>query len=114
MGTHVPMSQWLCLTPNASLVFGNSPAIALNADGHIELFVGYKNDSLDLWQMYQTDPKDPLAWSVPRAPYCDPAMATCRQCLQKPECKATFWTNGFAWTTSQQSLWLDPKDNLLK
>lgn len=111
---YVPMSDWLCLTPNPSLKFGNSPAIALNADGHIELFVGYLPDSLDIWQMYQTDPKDPLAWSAPRAPYCDPSTASCLKCLAKPECEATFWSNGYAWTTSQQSLWLNPHDQKLR
>eukprot|EP00928_Gymnodinium_smaydae_P066226 TRINITY_DN49268_c0_g1_i1.p1 TRINITY_DN49268_c0_g1~~TRINITY_DN49268_c0_g1_i1.p1 ORF type:complete len:250 (-),score=33.38 TRINITY_DN49268_c0_g1_i1:69-818(-) len=111
---YVPMSDWICLTPNASLVFGNSPAVALNADGRIELFVGYKPDSLDLWQMYQTDPRDPLAWSEPRAPYCDPAQAPCRQCIKEPNCVKNYWSEGFAWTTSQQSLWLNPDDKKLR
>lgn len=111
---YVPMSPWHCLTKDPSLIFANSPAIALNADGRIELFVAYKPDSLDIWQMYQTDPKDPLAWSAPRAPYCDPATSSCRRCLAQPACKATFWSDGYAWTTSQQSLWLDPNDKKLR
>lgn len=123
----VPMSDWLCLTPNlvpifgntsapttVVPVFGNSPAVALNADGRIELFVGYQPDSLDLWQMYQTDPKDPLAWSAPRAPYCDPSLTACIKCVAEPACKAHFWNEGYLWTTSQQSLWLDPISKKLK
>eukprot|EP00930_Biecheleria_cincta_P090164 TRINITY_DN79502_c0_g1_i1.p1 TRINITY_DN79502_c0_g1~~TRINITY_DN79502_c0_g1_i1.p1 ORF type:complete len:252 (+),score=21.49 TRINITY_DN79502_c0_g1_i1:58-756(+) len=110
----VPMSDWHCLTPDPKLIFGNSPAVALNADGRIELFVGYKNDSLDLWQMYQTDATNPLAWSAPRAPYCDPSDKSCVACLQKPECKSTFWTDGYVWTTSQQTLWLNPQDKKLR
>lgn len=125
---HVPMTNWICLTPNVAMifgndtnptsavpVFGNSPAIALNADGRIELFVGYKPDSLDIWQMYQTDPKDPLAWSAPRAPYCDPSLTSCITCLKDPKCTAAnFYTTGYAWTTSQQSLWLEPTTKKLK
>lgn len=119
----VPMTEWRCLTPatykNTSgvelpLIFGNSPAIALNGDGRIELFVGFQADSLDLWQMYQTDAKNPLAWSKPRAPYCDPSFPDCQKCLAKPECKAGFWSDGYTWTTSQQSLWLHPSDNKLR
>lgn len=119
----VPMTDWLVLTPptyrNTSgvdlpLVFGNNPAVALNADGRIELFVGYVADSLDLWQMYQTDAKDPLAWSKVRPPFCDPAFADCKQCVDKPECRAGFWSDGFTWTTSQQSLWLNPVDQKLR
>lgn len=119
----VQMTDWLVLTPatykNTSgvtlpLTFGNAPAVALNADGRIELFVGFAPDSLDVWQMYQTDAKNPLAWSFPRAPMCDPSFVDCRKCLAKPECKATFWSDGYTWTTSQQSLWLDPKDNKLR
>lgn len=119
----VPMSEWLCLTPatfkNTSgverpLIFGNSPAVALNADGRIELFVGFTGDSMDVWQMYQTDATNPLAWSTPRAPYCDPSFSDCRKCLAKPECKANFWSDGYTWTTSQQSLWLDPNDKKLR
>merc|ERR1712048_1097460 len=119
----VPMSEWAALTPpthkNTSgvalpLIFGNSPAIALNADGRIELFVGYKPDSLDIWQMYQTDAKNPLAWSSPRPPYCDPSAEDCKKCLAKPECKSNFWSDGYTWTTSQQSLWLNPDDKKLR
>merc|ERR550514_1112507 len=113
------MTEWLLLSPpthpNTSgtdlpLIFGNSPAIALNADGRIELFVGYKPDSLDIWQTYQTDAKNPLAWSTPRAPYCDPSMDSCKQCLKQEACRATFWSSAFVWTTSQQYLWLNPQD----
>jgi len=110
----VPMTNWLCLTPSASLIFGNAPTVAMNADGRIELFVGYKPDSLDIWQMYQTDAKNPLAWSNPRAPYCDPAGKECRDCVAKPECAANYWTDGYAWTTSQQYVWLDPDDKKLR
>jgi len=110
----VPMSDWQCLTPDPKTIFGNAPAIALNADGRIELFVGYQNDSLDIWQMYQTDAKNPLAWSAPRAPWCDPSEKPCQDCLAKPECKSTFWTEGYIWTTSQQTLWLNPQDQMLR
>merc|ERR550532_3822661 len=117
------MSEWAALTPptykNTSgvenpLIFGNSPAIALNADGRIELFVGFQPDSLDIWQMYQTDASNPLAWSAIRAPYCDPAFADCVKCVNDPQCKKQFWSEGFYWTTSQQSLWLNPEDKKLR
>jgi len=120
---YVPMTEWLVLTPetykNTSgiarpLTFGNAPAIALNADGRIELFVGYAPDSLDVWQMYQTDAKNPLAWSTPRAPFCDPSFADCKKCLAVPACKAQFWSDGYTWTTSQQALWLNTTDNKLR
>lgn len=119
----VPMTEWLCLTPatykNTSgvelpLIFANSPAVALNADGRIEFFVAFKPDSLDLWQMYQTDAKNPLAWSKIRAPYCDPSFKDCRVCLASPDCKKQFWSDTYTWTTSQQSLWLDPQDKKLR
>jgi len=119
----VPMSEWAALTPavyknvsgvEAPLIFANAPAVALNADGRIELFVAYSPDSLDLWQMYQTDAKNPLAWSAARACYCDPAILRCRLCLLLPWCKKNFWADTFYWTTSQQSLWLDPTDNKLR
>jgi len=121
--SEVPMSKWAALTPpvykNTSgvevpLTFANAPAIALNADGRIELFVAYKPDSLDIWQMYQTDAKNPLAWSAARAPLCDPAFKDCLACLNKPECKKQFWADKFFWTTSQQYLWLNPEDNKLR
>merc|ERR1712226_720793 len=119
----MPMSEWAALTPpmikNVSgawnpLTFGNAPAIALNADGRIELIVGYAPDSLDLYQMYQTDAKDPLAWSAIRAPYCDGTIPECVKCIGDAECKKQFWSDTYRWTTSQQYLWLNPVDNKLR
>mmetsp|Transcript_658 Transcript_658/g.1531 ORF Transcript_658/g.1531 Transcript_658/m.1531 type:complete len:269 (-) Transcript_658:89-895(-) len=119
----VPFTKWLSLTPSTykntsgvalPLIFANSPAVALNADGRIELFVAFQPGSLDIWQMYQTDATNPLAWSAIRAPYCDPAFADCRKCLAEPDCRKQFWSSGYLWTTSQQSLWLDPRDKKLR
>lgn len=117
-----PMSDWHCLTPNASLVFGNDPAVALNADGRIELFVGFKAESYDLWQMYQTDAKNPLAWSLPRAPSClcgcpdpDPSKCTwCDNCDSRPDCSQHYWMGWCPFTTSDMELLLDPADQKLK
>jgi len=114
------MSEWHVLTPNASLIFGNDPVVALNADGRIELLVGYKKDSLDIWQMYQTDAKDPLAWSKPRGPACmcedpDPSKCPwCMTCADRPECDEQYWLKSFPFTTSDMSMMLDPTDNKLK
>eukprot|EP00931_Biecheleriopsis_adriatica_P093999 TRINITY_DN67700_c0_g1_i1.p1 TRINITY_DN67700_c0_g1~~TRINITY_DN67700_c0_g1_i1.p1 ORF type:complete len:274 (+),score=33.74 TRINITY_DN67700_c0_g1_i1:86-823(+) len=119
-GPMVPMSDWHVLTPNASLVFANDPAVAANADGHLELIVAYQTDSLDLWQMYQTDVKDPLAWSVPRGPACacedpDPSKCPwCQDCESRPECSAKYWCTGFPFTTSDLKMELDPSDKKLK
>jgi hypothetical protein len=117
---NIPMSEWHVLTTNASLIFGNDPAVAVNADGRIELFVGYKTDSLGLWQMYQTDPKDPLAWSRIRGPSCmcedpDPNKCPwCANCDARKECYSNYWTSGFPFATSDMELWLDEKDRKLK
>lgn len=116
----VPMSDWHVLTKNTSLVFGNDPAVAVNADGHIELFVGYKTDSLDLWQMYQKDPKDPLSWSPIRGPSCmcedpDPNKCPwCDNCDTRKECYSNYWTSGFPFATSDMELWLNQTDKKLK
>lgn len=118
---YIPMSDWHVLTKDPTLFWGNSPAIALNADGRIELIVGNTNGSLDLFQMYQTDAKDPLAWSKPRPPWCDalgpPADPACAKCADAPPsdpCYDEFWITGYVWATNEQSLWLDPNDKKLK
>eukprot|EP00933_Yihiella_yeosuensis_P037733 TRINITY_DN3171_c0_g3_i1.p1 TRINITY_DN3171_c0_g3~~TRINITY_DN3171_c0_g3_i1.p1 ORF type:complete len:265 (-),score=39.60 TRINITY_DN3171_c0_g3_i1:87-881(-) len=117
----IPMSEWHCLTKNASLVFGNDPAAAVNPDGHIELFAAFKADSYDLWQMYQTNPKDPLAWTAPRGPTCmcedpDPAKCPwCMNCASRPECQKNYWFPGAPpFTTSDMELLLDPIDHKLR
>jgi len=38
-------------------------------DGSVEVFIRY-HLNLDLWQLYQTDPSNPEAWSVPRECTC--------------------------------------------
>lgn len=117
---YAPMSPWHCLTPNSSLVWGNDPAVALNADGHIELFVGLQRDSMDLWQMYQTNASDPLSWSLPRGPTCicdapDPmACPWCIDCPKRPECKQHYWLGYAPFTTSDPEVFLDPVDSMLK
>lgn len=120
-GDVLPMTDWICLTPDNTFIYGNPPAIAMNADGRIELFVGDKNGSLDLIQMYQLDATNPLSWSKPRAPWCDalgpPADPECARCAAAPTtdpCYDKFWKRTYVWTTSQQSLWLDPADKKLK
>lgn len=116
----MPMSGWHCLTKNATLVWGNDPSVVVNADGHIELFVGLKVDSLDVWQMYQTDPKNPLAWSEPRAPACicedpDPSKCPwCDNCNARPECSKDYWMGWVPFTTSDIETMLDPVDNKVK
>mmetsp|Transcript_33238 Transcript_33238/g.50225 ORF Transcript_33238/g.50225 Transcript_33238/m.50225 type:complete len:268 (+) Transcript_33238:76-879(+) len=115
-----PMSPWHVLTPNASMIWGNDPAVALNQDGHIELFVAWKQDAYDLWQMYQTDPKDPLAWSVPRGPtcICDAVSPTacpwCDNCNQRYDCYKNYWLDHAPFTTNDQQLLLDEKTGKLK
>lgn len=118
---HIPMSPWHCLTPNSSLIFGNDPAAAINEDGHIELFVAYKADSYDLWQMYQTDARNPLAWTKPRGPTCmcadpDPAKCPwCVDCAQREECMKNYWFPGAPpFTTSDMEVLLNPEDEKLR
>jgi hypothetical protein len=120
-GDELPMTNWICLTPDNTFIFGNPPAIAMNADGRIELFAGDKNGSLDLIQMYQLDATNPLSWSKPRAPWCDalgpPADPECARCSNLPvtdPCYDKFWNTGYVWTTNSQTLWLDPSDKMLK
>jgi len=45
------------------------PAVGLASDGSLEVFIRQTVD-LDLWQMYQTDPLNPEAWSAPRECTC--------------------------------------------
>lgn len=121
---YVPMSDWLCLTPAPTTkenpIWGTAPAVAMNADGRIELFVGSVAGTLDLWQMYQTDAKNPLAWSKPRAGWCDalgppkdPACAACSAAPPSDKCHEKYWTTIYVWVTSQHVLWLDPADKRL-
>lgn len=114
-----PMSPWHCLTPNASLTWSNEPAAAVNRDGHIEIFVGLGNSSTQLWQMYQSDPKDPLSWSAPRAPACScgPEATECPQCKDcstRPDCMKNYWIGSEVITTSDAELRLDQQDQKLK
>lgn len=114
-----PMSEWHCLTPNASKIWGNDPAVEVNQDGHIELFVGFKQDSYDLWQMYQTDPKNPLAWSQERGPtcMCDAVSPTacpwCTNCNERYDCYKNYWLDHAPFTTGDPELIMDKTTGML-
>ena len=61
-------------------VFDSDPAVAVNADGRLEVFARFKTN-LDMWQMHQTDPSDPTKWSVPRE----------SSCVDQDQNTATWW-----------------------
>jgi len=64
-----PWTDWImrAQAPNGS--WDSDPACGVNPDGSIEVFIRYSTN-LDMWQMYQTDPTDPNAWSDPRECSC--------------------------------------------
>merc|ERR1711998_111256 len=69
-GSSVLFSDWKCLSwekGNTSagfvdLIFWDDPVAVSNLDGRTEVFIRLKSDN-NLWQLYQTDAKDPEAWT---------------------------------------------------
>lgn len=103
------MTDWICLTPNKTQVWWGDPVAALNKDGRIELFVRFLL-YLDAYQLYQTDPKDPLSWSKPRGPVCMCAAADptdcpwCMNCVSRPECDSQYYAEQATFPTSNMNL----------
>lgn len=62
-------SLWHRITNNMSRAFDSDPAVAVNADGRLEVFVRY-HTNLDMWQTYQKDASDPTSWSTIRESSC--------------------------------------------
>jgi hypothetical protein len=55
--------------PKRKCVFDADPVVGRNKDGRLEVFVRFQ-ENLDTWQLYQTDPKDPTSWTIPRESSC--------------------------------------------
>jgi len=128
-----PMSGWLCMTyKNGTtsdgthpLIFWNDPVAALNHDGRAELFVRIQPD-LDVWQMYQTDANDPMAWAQPRGPLClcnFPPCANQSKCGVNGQCDNLgvdcihanpndYWSDHTGWPTANMNTFVD-KDGLI-
>ena len=103
------MSEWHCLTPNNTLVFDTDPSAALNANGQIEVFVRYSG-FLDLWQVYQENPKDPNSFLPARegtcmCPYVSPDDCPwCVACKPGTECDKHYFCDHAPFPTSQASV----------
>ena len=115
-------SQWHKLTSNCpsfnnskrSCVFDSDPAIGVNKDGRLEVFARF-HGNLDMWQMYQTDAKDPTKWSTPRESSCvDQDQNTALWwCLGMPAGKygqpaEHFWVGEPIFSTSNPTVLNDP------
>mmetsp|Transcript_14791 Transcript_14791/g.24739 ORF Transcript_14791/g.24739 Transcript_14791/m.24739 type:complete len:225 (+) Transcript_14791:31-705(+) len=113
----VPFSKWHCLTPNASLTFDTDPAAAVNANGQIEVFARM-SEFIDLWQIYQQDPKDPLSFSKAREGTCMcPAVSPedcpwCISCVADPDCDKQYFSNHAPFPTSAASVLMRPDRRL--
>lgn len=105
----IPMSKWHCLTPNKTLTFDTDPAAAVNAKGQIEVFVRFTG-YIDLWQIHQIDPKDPLSWSPAREGTCMcPAVSPtecpwCIACKAGTKCDRAYFSDHIPFPTSQASV----------
>lgn len=135
-GTTANMSEWHCLTPNPGwtsagrkpLIFWEDPVAEINNDGRAEIFIRLTGD-LDLWQIYQTDAKDPLAWTEPRPPACLCNFPPCvdkgqTKCGVVSQCDNTgldcdkedpnqYWLQGSAFPTANMNMLKDPSDGRL-
>merc|ERR1711964_45507 len=89
------------------------PEVAVNKDGRLELFARF-HDNLDLWQMYQQNPKDPTDWSVPRESSCvDQNQTTSKwYCLQPKSTQ--YWNTQPVFPTSDVNLLVSPVDGRLQ
>eukprot|EP00462_Mataza_sp_D1_P001303 CAMPEP_0175093724 /NCGR_PEP_ID=MMETSP0086_2-20121207/3182_1 /TAXON_ID=136419 /ORGANISM="Unknown Unknown, Strain D1" /LENGTH=186 /DNA_ID=CAMNT_0016366739 /DNA_START=124 /DNA_END=684 /DNA_ORIENTATION=- len=102
---NAPMSDWHCLTPNASLTFDTDPTAALNANGQIEIFVRMST-FIDLWQIYQADPKNPDSFLPARegtcmCPFVSPDDCPwCLDCESRPECSKAYFCDHAPFPTS--------------
>jgi len=136
VGGEANMSEWHCLTPVPGytsgglkpLIFWEDPTAAINDDGRAEIFIRLTGD-LDLWQLYQTDAKDPLAWTAPRAPAClcnfppctDKGQTKCGVVTQcdntgldcDKEDQSQYWGQGAAFPTANMNIMKDPKNGQL-
>merc|ERR1719456_1773652 len=72
------MSDWQTLAGNKTLKFNGNPAVGVNKDGRIEVFF-QAVANLDMWQIYQKDPKDPTSWSEVRESSCVDYAHGCRK-----------------------------------
>jgi len=95
-----PAANWTNWIPRAKAPMASSwdadPAVTLAADGSLEVFIRQLAD-LDLWQIYQTDPKDPNAWSNPRE--CSCMTMPCNDTNPKD-----FWNSSPVFPTSDISI----------
>eukprot|EP00466_Bigelowiella_natans_P015648 jgi/Bigna1/85448/estExt_fgenesh1_pg.C_40110 len=96
------MTDWICLTPNKTQIwFGRTHSEHTSTD-ILTL--------PSLLQLYQTNPKDPLAWSKPRGPTCMCAAADpndcpwCNNCTARPECSSQYYLDRATFPTSNMNL----------
>lgn len=113
------MSKWHCLTPNVSMTFDTDPAAGINSNGQIELFSRFTG-FIDLWQIYQEDPKDPLSWSKPREGCCMCAAVSpddcpwCINCKKGDPCDANYFSDHAPFPTSAATVIMRPIDKKLE
>jgi len=108
---HLPSANWTdwIMHPrtNATLTFDADPAVGVNPDGTVEVFIRDKNN-LDLWQIFQTDPTNADNWSVWRE--CS--------CVNYPGCfepkNVYYWNTQPAFPTSDPTIVPDPVDGRLQ
>lgn len=101
-------------------VFDSDPAVGVNADGRLEVFVRFA-ENLDVWQLYQTDASDPTKWSQPRESACVDQNQTTGKwyCLgtagrpDGPNDDGHYWLGQPAFPTSDMTVLNDPKDQRL-
>jgi len=62
--------------PTCGGLWDSDPAVAVNSDGRIEVFIRAAVN-LDLWQFYLQNPADPTSWTVPREAACLTPPAPC-------------------------------------
>jgi len=62
-------TKWILRAKAVNGTWDSDPAVGVNSNGVVEVFIRYSTN-LDVWQMYQTDPTNPEAWTEMREASC--------------------------------------------